>query len=278
MPGSIVVPLDGSKNAENALPWAATLAKLYDTGVEFVHVLDHELIRDAGDVAGAEARFTAYTEALAGHFGISTSLASVLRGHPAEAIVEAAKRSPFLVIASHGRGGFRATFIGSVADKVLRASTVPVVVIPAIGAPASPDRRTVLVALDGSAAAERGLELARELAEKMGSTVTLVRAWRIPTQSTSGFDAYYPTQELFESVEAGAREYIASVGRRGEETFVVLGYAATAIADVAMTVDAEIVVVTTSGKGLAARIALGSTTERLAHSLHRPLLVVPVAG
>lgn len=274
MPGSIVVPLDGSKNAENALPWSATLAGLYDATVEFVHVADHESIGGPTGLGAAEAKFVAYAADLAAKWNLANHHARVLEGHPAEAIVTAAAGAEFIVIASHGHGGFRAAFVGSVADKVLRRSTVPVVLVPAVGAPVVPDERPVLVALDGSEAAEHGLELARDLAARLGATVTLVRAWTFPVQATSGFDAYYPSQELFESIEAGAKEYIAAAALPGEQQVVVMGYAATAIADVAAALNPELVVVTTSGKGLAARIALGSTTERLAHSLHRPLLVV----
>ena len=49
-----------------------------------------------------------------------------------------------------------------------------------------------------------------------------------------------------------------------------------AIAEVAEKVAAGLVVMTSHGRGLAARIALGSNTDRAMHALHRPLLVVPV--
>lgn len=272
MPATIVVPLDGSKNAENALPWAAKLAPLYGATVEFVHVSDHE----GAGTAEAETRFAEYAAGLAETWGIGDHRALVLRGRPAEAITEAAATALFIVIASHGRGGFRATFVGSVADKVMRAAVGPVVLVPAVGPPATPDERPVLVALDGSATAERGLEAGRDLAKRLGATVTLVQAWSLPVQATASFEPYYPTQGLMESVEAGAKEYLAATGKADEGQVVAMGYPSTVIAEVAAAVDAEIVVVTTSGKGLAGRITLGSTTERLAHSLHRPLLVVPV--
>ncbi len=276
MLGSIVVPLDGSKNAENALPWATTLARLYDATVEFVHVVDHEGVRAPRDVPAAEAAFATYASELAVRSGVSSHDSRVLQGHPARAIVDAAADARFIVIASHGHGGFRAAFVGSVADKVIRNATVPVVLVPAIGAPIVPDRQTLLVALDGSDTAERGLDLARDLARRIGATVTLIRAWTFPVQATSSFEAYYPSQELFESMKDAAEGYIAAAALPGEERIVAMGYPASAIADVAARLDPELVVVTTSGKGLAARIALGSTTERLAHSLHRPLLIVPV--
>ncbi|MCA9854405.1 MAG: universal stress protein, partial [Dehalococcoidia bacterium] len=43
----------------------------------------------------------------------------------------------------------------------------------------------------------------------------------------------------------------------------------------AAQVDSGLVVMASSGKGLAERIALGSTTGRVMHSLHRPLLIIP---
>jgi nucleotide-binding universal stress UspA family protein len=278
MPASIVVPLDGSKNAENALPWAATLARLYNTTVEFVHVVDPEGVTAPEDLPAAEATFARYATELAAKWQVSGHELRVVEGHPAGAIVDAAADAQFIVIASHGHGGFRAAFVGSVADKVIRNATVPVLLVPAIGAPVLPVRRTLLVALDGSDAAERGLDVARDLAKRMGSTVTLIRTWTFPVQATgSSFEAYYSSQDMFESFEAAATEYVAAAALPGEERIVVMGPPAMAIVDVAARLEPELVVVTTSGKGLAARIALGSTTERLAHSLHRPLLIVPVA-
>ncbi|MEP7216914.1 MAG: universal stress protein [Anaerolineaceae bacterium] len=274
----IVVPLDGSKNAENALPWAATLARLYNATVEFVHVIDDDGVEDPRDLSAATATFASHASELANKWGLPAHDSRVLQGHPARTIVDVAAGARFIVIASHGHGGFRAAFVGSVADKVIRNATVPALLVPAIGAPVAPDGRTVLVALDGSEAAESGLELARDLARRLKSTVTLLRAWTFLVQATGTFDSYYPSQEVFEAVELAAKEYIAAKALPGEAAVVVMGPAVAAVGDVAARLDPELVVVTTSGKGFAARIALGSTTERLAHSLHRPLLIVPVAG
>jgi nucleotide-binding universal stress UspA family protein len=279
--GPIVVPLDGSKNAENALPQAALLSRLYGAKVEFVHVVDHEGVGGSKDVSRAGEVFAAHTAEIAAHWGIANHEARILEGHAAAMILEAAAHASFVVIASHGHGGFRAMFIGSVADKVVRGATVPVLLVPGVGGPVALDqRKVVLIGVDGSEAAEKGLRLGREIATKLGAPIALIRTWTIPTQATASafVYSYYPTQEMIDSLGAAADEYIAQTVLPGEKSLVVQGPAPAMIAAAATHLDAELVVVASSGKGLAARFALGSTTAQLMHSLHRPLLIVPAGA
>jgi len=62
--------------------------------------------------------------------GINTDI-KVLTGDPAEAIVSFAEKNPcdIIVMASHGRSGVTRWAVGSVADKVFRASSVPVLMV-----------------------------------------------------------------------------------------------------------------------------------------------------
>jgi len=272
----VVVPLDGSRIAENAVPWAARIGRLYGMRVEFVHVLDPEAPEEPGDLDSISEGFRTYARDLAEKHGVAEHGAAFLKGPAAPAILEFAADARLIILATHGRGGFRAAFIGSVADKVVRGAEVPVLLVPGVGGPVAPDNRPVIIALDGSPHAEAGLELGRDLGARMGSQVVLVRAWSLPPQGgTSFYDGYFPAQ-IIESLEAAANEYLASMAREGERTIVAQGAPASVIRDTATEFDASLVVVTSSGKGLAARIALGSTTDRLAHSLDRPLLIVPV--
>src|ERR1035437_9239212 len=142
--GPIVVPLDGSKNAENALPYAALLAKLHRATVDFVHVVDHEGVSGEVELAHARETFTTYAGPLANEWDIAKYRAIVSQGSPAATILEAASGASFIVIASHGYGGFHAMFIGSVADKVVRGATVPVLLVPGVGAPLVPDARRIV--------------------------------------------------------------------------------------------------------------------------------------
>lgn len=268
----ILVPLDGSKNAENALPLAAMLASVYDAHLHVVHVVEPE--HDAATLASATDAFARYGERLVGDYALPRERCrfQCFQGSPAKTILALAEQSAWVVLASHGRGGFRATFIGSVADKMVRGSPVPVLLVPGIGRPAGPPV-TVLIALDGSAEAEHGLHTARRIAAAQGARVVLLRAYSVLL--TPGSELAYFPPELPEMLIDDATSYLATVAQPGEETQVVRGDAATAIVEVSRALDAGLVVMTASGKGLAGRLALGSTTDRVMHSLHRPLVIMP---
>jgi len=274
---SILVPLDGSKNAENAVPMAGLLARLYDLPVRFIHVVD-----DAEGIQGADALertrevFSSYATDLAARHGIetATTVAEVGLGSPAPTILGASDGVRFLVIATHGRGGFKAQFIGSVADKVIRGAKVPVATVPGVGAPMTLDKRPILVALDGSPEAERGLEAARDLATRAGAKIVLARAFSVPPPVGIEF-AYYPP-DLLTTMQKAAEEYLSDTAQPGERTALIQGSPAGAIEQAATDANAGLVVMTSHGKGLAARLALGSTTDRVLHTVHRPMLIVPI--
>ena len=265
----VVVPLDGSQVAESAVPVGAELAQRLRVPLTLVHILD-EGIEDQGERARARGLFAGYAAKL--HPGATVVVES---GVVAKAILQAAKGAEFVVLASHGRGGLKANIIGSIADKVVRGASVPTLVLP-LGASPSLAGRPVLVALDGSETAERGLAAARRLATVFESTVALVRAYSVPPPAGIEFVAY--PVDLATTLQEAAEAYLGTVAKDGERTFARLASSVEAITAVANEVDAGLIVMTSHGKGLAQRIALGSTTDRALHSIERPMLVVPAAG
>ncbi|MBI2764479.1 MAG: universal stress protein [Chloroflexi bacterium] len=273
---SILVPLDGSSVAERALPMAAKLAQAYGAPLRYIHVLDeHEGVRSHGDIAHARELFAAYIRDLADRAGLPVAEGSidVAYGSPAESIIADAHTSRCIVIASHGRGGFHATFIGSVADKVVRGADVPVLVVSGASEAQEPPRGGILVALDGSSEGERALPIARELGKALKLPLTLIQSFTSPPLAGAEF-AYYPPT-LMQDLQEGAEAYLASTANPGETRVAVSGAAAEAIEQAAADMDASLVVMATSGKGLAKRVALGSTSDRVLHALRRPLLLVP---
>jgi len=272
---AILVPLDGSKNAENAIPAAASLQALYGGEMKLLHVTEHRpKTREEGE--RATATFSDYAAEVAGQLGAGAHTAELLFDVlPARAILDAASDARFIVIASHGRGGFRASVLGSVADKVVRGSRIPVLVVPGLGhvGPAFATR-SIMVALDGSQAAEAGLEIGRDIARRAEAGVVLVRAYRHTGLPAPGF-SLHPSDDQ-DAEEAEAKQYLASVARDGERQLALYGHAADVVVDAAGQIGSDIVVMATEGKGAASRLALGSTTDRVMHRLHRPLLIVPV--
>jgi nucleotide-binding universal stress UspA family protein len=126
----VIVPVDGSKLAEMALPWSERLAKLLKAKVIFLHVypagrtglrarnqeqfhaLNRRMMRECRDLKkqGLRAAFI------------------VQRGDPADRILAFADRNDLIVTTTHGRGGFKRWIFGSVAEKLIRDASIPVLV------------------------------------------------------------------------------------------------------------------------------------------------------
>lgn len=149
MYGKILVPLDGSKLAECVLPHLETLVQgcqvkevAFVRAVEPFHlprrdeyVLPPEDIDKINAQTATEARDYLKRLAEGFHFsGVKTSW-EVLTGSPAQALGEYASRHAFdlILMATHGRSGVSRWPRGSVADRVLRSSCVPVLMIRAPG-------------------------------------------------------------------------------------------------------------------------------------------------
>jgi nucleotide-binding universal stress UspA family protein len=134
----ILLPLDGSEISERAIPHVEALALGCDAKkVTIAHVVEQE--RYEGMLATGK-RPGVYLQRTAKRLeakGIPTNI-KVLTGDPAEAIVSYAESNPcdIIVMASHGRSGVTRWAIGSVADKVFRASSVPVLMVKASERPA----------------------------------------------------------------------------------------------------------------------------------------------
>ncbi len=274
MPAGVVVPLDGSKTAEAAVPVAAAIAKTYGLPVQFVHVLAGE---DGTDAARANDVLRDYVARLTKNAGIpeGTYSGAIVEGQPARAILDFAKDAKFIVISSHGRGGFRAAVIGSVADKVVRGSDVPVFLVPATAEVGDMAAGPVLVGLDGSPVAEQGLAAARDLAGRLNLKIVLLRSYSMPPAIGMEFGTY--PADLLPALKETAETYLNEVAKSGEEKYTALDSPALALQEGAEKLNAGVIVLTSHGKGIAGRLALGSTTDRIMHSLKRVMLIVPVA-
>lgn len=265
---SLLVPLDGSAGAENAVAFAKLLAPIYQARLDIVYALD-PAENSASYEAAAEA-FRRYGESLAARQGLPADVqVRIVAGPAARTLIELADASALVVMVTHGRGGFRAMFVGSVADKVVRSTDTTTVLVPAVGLPPGVPR-AVLVPLDGSVMAESALATARRLAGAFGARVVLLRAYNASVAADAEF-AYY---NIPLTMENDARQYLAGIANPDEERVVVDADATDAIVRTAEQYDAGLVVLTSSGKGLAGRLILGSTTDRVMRSLRRPLMII----
>lgn len=143
----ILLPLDGSELAEQAIPEAERLAKLTGAPLHLIRVVDVTQLPwygaygmamefSAVETATAEEGVvaTAYLKGVAERLGGAglTVETEVLRGPTARALVYAAREGDVIVMASHGRGGIARWILGSVAEELLRHATVPILLVKAV--------------------------------------------------------------------------------------------------------------------------------------------------
>jgi len=142
----IVVPLDGSPLAEIALDQATELARLSGAEIRLVRVVDFTMMEKHGafglaleyappqqffdaEQEDAETYLRETADRLRGS-GVSVSY-EVARGRVAQILANYCQRGDVVVMASHGRGGLSRWFLGSVAEDLVRKSTVPVMLVRA---------------------------------------------------------------------------------------------------------------------------------------------------
>ena len=98
-------------------------------------------------------------------------------GNVPKEITREAERLPadLLILGTHGRSGFERLFLGSVTEKVLRSTRVPVLTIPPpVQHPGSPVYKTILCPVDFSDASIRALEYALSLAQQADARLILL--------------------------------------------------------------------------------------------------------
>jgi nucleotide-binding universal stress UspA family protein len=214
-------------------------------------------------------------------------------GEPDEEIVAAAAQhgADLIAMASHGRGALGRAIFGSVADRVARTATVPVLIVRSAaeeaGGPATIAR--LVVPLDGSEIAERALPVASDLAHRLdipihvvratdpGSTVPMPRGviGAAPMVSAEIVDRVW--QEAESEAESTVSEAISHLKREGMEASgaVLSGSPFFAISEA--TKPGDLIVLTSHGRGGVRRWLLGSVAEKLVREASVPVLLVPAA-
>ncbi len=142
----ILAPLDGSELAERALEHIkivtegcrapkVVLLQVIPWPAHPAHTLSDELIRSESEKAeaGAKDYLVKVADSLKGD-GIAVET-DIVYGEPAEEILDYATQNKvdLIVMSTHGRSGVSRWVFGSVAERVLRHSATPVLVIPSFG-------------------------------------------------------------------------------------------------------------------------------------------------
>ena len=304
----ILVPLDGSSRAEQALPVAARIARATGGSVLLVQVTNSPIDYGGGlapvplmndQVIESEmTTATSYLKELAASpllRGINTSI-EVSFGLPAQYLVATSQayQIDLVVLCSHGRTGFARWALGSVAHSLVHQSSVPVLVLHQRGTTAllshleTARPLSALVPLDGSPLAETMLvpaaHLIAALAAPTQGALHLVQVVKLfPGSAEEGF-----VSELNEEALKRAKTYLQAVVERLQETVkdlkLVLTYSVELGTDVAsILVDlaerggengCDLVAISTHGRSGWERWVMGSVTDRVLGTTRLPMFIV----
>ncbi|HSJ57175.1 MAG TPA: universal stress protein [Anaerolineae bacterium] len=300
MSGRILVPLDGSPLAEQALSCAVMLARGLPAELillravwvppDVVAVLHASVVKVDAITEQMAAEADAYLMALAEQLrdaGVQARWLVEVEP-PEEAILSSAARenADQIVMATHGYSGVKRWTHGSVAERVLQSVSVPVLLVRAAEQAASGDSthpmacERILVPLDGSPVAEQILPAATTLARALGSSLTL---FQVPIAHVSGWmtgEWYFPVQGVLDTAEADVQAYLHLVAgdlqRQGLDvhTATTIGSVADCIVDYAETNQMDLIAMCTHGRTGLARWALGSVADRVLRAGSIPILLV----
>jgi nucleotide-binding universal stress UspA family protein len=295
----LLVPLDGSRLAENVLPYARAFAEAFDLQVELLSVvdsMDFARTMNAGHVRDFDPLIEAttqegqrYLEGIAPSFGGKVST-TVEHGVADKIIVEKAggDKDTLIAMATRGRSGIHRWLMGSVAEKVLRGTTNPLLLVRGEEEGKSDGKaapKKVVVPLDGSPMAEAVLPHAVDLAKRLGLAIELARAYDLPLTTYAGADApYIPNQSALRNAvrdEAGAYLEAKVNDLKGSgidkvSSVLMLGSGADEIIDLARSTPDNLIAMCSHGRSGVRRWALGSVTEKVVRHSGDPVLVVRV--
>lgn len=297
VPTKILVTLDGSPVAEAVLPYVRLLAARLRIPIELISVIDlTELARSAAaceslfldQLAEDETRRRRqYLEKFAPSFANGQIDCRILKGNPESSIVEYAAQNPaaMIAMATHGRSGLNRWLLGSVAEKVLRSTGNPLLLIRSSTPTAVTEQQVTIqsfmVPLDGSALAESVLPPVSELAKKLDAEMVLFRAYNIPPgfyDAGGGFAI--DLDRLLAQTEADVLTYLeekkAALKKAGVGSVTIAsrqGYDADEIINYAGNRPDRLIAMCSHGRSGVRRWAVGSVAETVVRHCSSPILV-----
>jgi nucleotide-binding universal stress UspA family protein len=298
----ILCPIDFSDHSRRALDHAIAIARWYESTVSVLHVFSpapvaafgpgsvvfEPIVLTAVDRDQLLAATTAFAKAESAP-GVAIE-AVVREGNTASEILQQATsiEADLLVIGTHGRSGLERLLLGSVAEKVLRKASCPVMTVPRRlpdAVPAGPVvYKRILCPVDFSESALRALKYATSMAQEADGQLTVLHVVAHEFEHTADrtsmvYEAGMTIGDLLkeredalqrrlQEVVAGAPEFcrVESLTTHGKPWREVLRVAAEEQSD--------LIVMGVQGRGAADILFFGSTTQHVVRDASCPVLTL----
>jgi nucleotide-binding universal stress UspA family protein len=273
----ILYATDGSEGALAAARWLAPLPLGLDDQVTLLTVVSPQDATDGQAALDAARELLSHSTA-----GLSTQ---VRAGNPAEAILQVAEEHPtdLLVVGSRGLSAVARFFLGSVAERVARHASCPVLLVR----PLEGELRRVVVGVDGSKdAAHAGawvqrFPLPQECEFRLVTVLPFVEDFvrtrmLMPPQVISHEEALAYADQQLRAAQDHLEALAASFTQGGKRvsTEIRRGEPAPGLLDVAQEQGADLIVVGAQGLSAIERFFMGSVSENVLRHAHCSVLIV----
>lgn len=290
---AILVPTDGSDDAKLATQVATDLAKRTGAAIHLAHAW--QIATYAGDpfiysTALPDDYLTMYEQtgraileneaARIAADGVTVAQTHLLQGRPADVIVELGRAigADLIIVGSRGLGPIRRLVLGSVSDGIAHNAPCPVLVVRGDATAWPP--QYVVVGDDGSDTADRATQVAAQLVKLYAARGAVVRAYQpVLVLDREDLHAAQRRDEMIEEAEVALGKRAAALteafGTRPEARLAIDDPAALLVATAEGREEPALIVVGTRGLGAFQRFRLGSTSTKVLHAAHCPVLIVP---
>lgn len=283
--GNILVAVDGSESAGQALAWAVREAQARETSLTVAHIYywsgsgfgDMEAVGYLMDSLEPDSRELVESAArtareLAPHLVVD----AVSRpGPPVPTLVDLARGRELVVVGSRGLGGFAGMLLGSVSTGLVANAPCSVAVVRGERLPAEDD--PVVVGVDSSSGDEV-LTQAFQVAHRRGCPLMAVHCWQGPSsdvRAARGRDDPADEEPWQHSIASELDQRLGQVGARfpdvQAQAVTIRGRPAAVLLEKAAT--AQLIVVGTRGRGELKGMLLGSTSRAMVQHAPCPVIV-----
>jgi nucleotide-binding universal stress UspA family protein len=313
---NILVPVEIDANATPVVTWAVLLARALNSRLTLLHVNEaFEPLKQRPAFAGSSRNSTVTEEwrynyeqatrlelaSLVEQYCTGVAVETVLlEGRAPQSILRHLEKTSFdlLVMGTHGKPWYQRLLLGSTVEAVVRAASVPVLIVRNIAATPNPPRlKKLLLPTDFSVSGTVGEEWGLLLAAHGVEEVVLVHVIENPL-----LDVYHPdaaeldlrkvmeesrqhpprsAQPFWDHAHRVAHEKLTHLRQpllgalRQVEVQVRDGGAAAEILKAAGSEDPDLIVIATHGRTGVRRLLLGSVTEKVMRTAPCPVLAVP---